>query len=798
MKKNLIVLLVMLAPIFLVRGQEPIFEENPIPVERVMPKDSLPDLWIVTIDLTGSMLGDKKYRLIPEGFKEIVGRNECDKNNDCFLLLSSGMTKNELRGSSKKWANSYGLTYCERDFVSLLIKELSDISNYNQVYRNINRICIDSKQFKYERSFASIARPISIAFLVYNKHFDFLNYRYVYHIQITDNGDTNDQWGIEYHFLRTHYEEHFSDVNGVLPKIACSKFDFVSKGTGNFDDKDMIMYGQLGKKEEPLYINLTRYKTFQEEYHDIKSIDSLLVLDDFHNDHFTIQMNPCGDSVKFVYVDSCQINGNSVYVKQYLYPDDKFVVDFDSSFINPKQNKVYVAGSYQEQYHDRILGQRYRKIDYHGKFADVFVSAETIAARQQCLRTTILGVVSTLIAFILFILFWRNMWVLSIFVNGKQWRIKRKAMNRLKNASFELVSISHNEGIIKNVFFYKGRGIDIDDDKKARTNPDKPIILLQTWRKLHNPAPIPIEYPRRVWKLKIKRVYEYNCLVNEAVFSFSDYLKHNLCITSSKESWQMPRFDTNPLQERNFQMLASYYESNAEKFEQRQNNVMVNLIRRNYLGTDYRSDYAVLNIFDLNYGNSAKQILLRYSLVCIVDLDCMASAFVMNKLLSTVQKMLKGEHLEKGTIELEPNDNNNLFTSSIELVVSPMLSYIYIGNGRLRKVIYSPFKDVHIDMSGQFDLRSKTVKLYRRYENLTMSNSPILNGLDFSVVRVRSYYRDTETLSFLGDGKVILLGEEKDYSYGHRLQNSYDRLLNSVNVDKSYYARSLDEIVSAN
>lgn len=791
MKKNLIALLLMLAPIFLVRGQEPIFEENPIPVERVMPKDSLPDLWIVTIDLTGSMLGDKKYRLIPEGFKEIVGRNECDKNNDCFLLLSSGMTKNELRGSSKKWANSYGLTYCKRDFVSLLIKELSDISNYNQVYRNINRICIDSKQFKYERSFASIARPISIAFLVYNKHFDFLNYRYVYHIQITDNGDTNDQWGIEYHFLRTHYEEHFSDVNGVLPKIACSKFDFVSKGTGNFDDKDMIMYGQLGKKEEPLYINLTRYKTFQEEYHDIKSIDSLLVLDDFHNDHFTIQMNPCGDSVKFVYVDSCQINGNSVYVKQYLYPDDKFVVEFDSSFINPKQNKVYVAGSYQEQYHDHILGQRYRKVEYHGEFSDVFVSVETMVARLQCLRKIIWSAVCAVLAILIFIHFWRKTKVLHIFVHGKHWSISRKAMNGLKNASFELISISHNEGIIKSVLFYKGKGIDIEDDKE-RTKPGQSIVFLQTKRSLRNPAPIPIELPRKVWKLK--RVYKYNCLVDEIIFSFSERLKHKLSITSVKELWQTPHFDTNPIQERNFQMLASYYESKAERFSKATNNVMINMIRRNFLGTEYQSDYAVLNIFDLNYGNSAKKILLRYSLMCPVDLNCVASGSVKDELLSEAHRVLESEYLEEGTIELEPNNENNLFTSSIELLVSPMLSYLYIGNGRSRKVIYSPFKDVHLDLSGQFDLRSKTVKLYRRYENLTMSNSPKLNGKSFGVVGVHSYYRDSETLSFLGDGKVILLGEEKDYSYGHRLQNSYDRLLNGVNGDKSYYARSLDEI----
>ena len=121
------------------------------------------------------------------------------------------------------------------------------------------------------------------------------------------------------------------------------------------------------------------------------------------------------------------------------------MVKFDSTFVNHVPNKVYAAGSYQEQYQDRILGQRYRKVDYYGEFADGFVSVETKVARQQCQKTIIWSIVGILVAILVFVRFWRNIEVLIIFVNGKRWSIKRKAMNKLKNDDFTLVTVVCND-----------------------------------------------------------------------------------------------------------------------------------------------------------------------------------------------------------------------------------------------------------------------------------------------------------------------------------------------------------------
>lgn len=189
MKKLCFVLLLILAFLSPTMGQK----ETITSEERVLPKDSLPDLWIVTIDMSGSMKKDGKLPKIPLLFRQIVGRNDCDQAKDRFILLSSGMTFDELRSSSRKFASTYGLRYDgNKDFASILIKGVLMNSTYGDVLNELSMICGDAGRFRYDRSFASIARPLSIQFLTENKHYDFLNYRNVYHIQITDNGDTND------------------------------------------------------------------------------------------------------------------------------------------------------------------------------------------------------------------------------------------------------------------------------------------------------------------------------------------------------------------------------------------------------------------------------------------------------------------------------------------------------------------------------------------------------------------------------------------------------------------------------
>lgn len=784
MKKLCVILLLIFAFLLPTIGQE----LDSMFSERVMPKDSLPNLWIVLFDETGSMTRKRIWqnmsdsnndngKYIPKKFSSLVAEYG-DKGKDVFVLLEFGALIANLDSM-----NNSGIDYSDIDLVSSLIHESGTKGNdFNSVKKRIKGICDDISLFRYDMSYTSVVRPLSIYVVAKKMQLDFLRFRNVYSLLITDNGDNaSDQWSSDYNTSRYRWKKHYDCFTRILPSIASSEFDFTSVKSGKFNEVRTL--------DVPPYYFLSQYVTYQDRHPETKlSADALVMVSAFHDDRLSIHMKPCGDSVKFVYVTTCKVNENPVEVNQYLYLGDTITVGFDKAFVNTVQNKVAAEGTYQEQYDDRVLGQRYRTVAFKGEIADGFVSVETKAARRQCQKTIVWSIVGTLLAFLVFILIWRNIVVLRIFVNGKRWSIKRKAMNRLKHGSFELLNVSYslksNNKTINNVFFYKGNGICISDDKKSKTILGQSKILLQAVKKLR--ISDVIEHPHKGFYF----TYEYNDLPNEKDFSFSDFFGHNLFITSKKESWQIPDFETNHLQECNFQMLASYYEVNAERVTKVRNNVMVNLIRKESIGNDYTSDYAILNIYDFNYGNYASKIFLRYSLVCMVDLSQTENTSIMSVLLDVANYVLKkSEKVEVGFIDVTPNIEIPAHTSSIELKVSPLLSYLYIGNGRSRKVVYSPFKDMHFDQSALCDLRSKTVILYRGEENLTLSNSPMLNGGDYREVELQSYRRKTDTLAFLGDGTVLLLGEKVNYSYGYLLENTYGQ--------KSYYAHNLMDIKQA-
>ena len=104
--KRILFAILLLALSFPMSGQDTIQQE-----ERVMPKDSLPDLWVITLDISGSMKGEQKYSKIPDGFKAIVEKNGGNKTNNRFILLGSGMTFDELRSSHEGFAKKFDLHY---------------------------------------------------------------------------------------------------------------------------------------------------------------------------------------------------------------------------------------------------------------------------------------------------------------------------------------------------------------------------------------------------------------------------------------------------------------------------------------------------------------------------------------------------------------------------------------------------------------------------------------------------------------------------------------------------------------
>ena len=424
MKKLYLIHLLLFAFLVSLAGQEPLFEE------RIMPKDSLPNLWIVTIDMSGSMKdreqtkGKLIYQLIQEKVKYALQANGA-MPTDKIVFLKSGIDKTLLLSSIKENATlPYFHTrrtdgtypqyrYREICFPTSFVRLLKEATALPQGMSYLNSLCADGTGFDASLSFTSLIRPLSIFILTKNGK-SFIEYNKVYHVLVTDDGDVNDQWNQDYQYLKKYTRPHFDTVCAILPKVACSNFDFASKQTAKFEE----VCPPYDSTQPRIY--LTQYITYQEK-HPEKALttESLVSVGDFHDNHLTLSMKPCGDSIAFVYVNTCYVNGHPVPVNHYLYLYDTILVAYDTACTNTFRNKVSVEGTYQEQYNDRILGQRYRKVGFGGELADSFVTAETRHAEHRFLG----DLIGLLVVILGLICLWRNRPVLHIFVNGKCYSI---------------------------------------------------------------------------------------------------------------------------------------------------------------------------------------------------------------------------------------------------------------------------------------------------------------------------------------------------------------------------------------
>ena len=84
MRRLFILITLLFAPFVSMSSQ--VMVSNP-PV----PKDSLPDLWIIMIDMSGSMKSGRNLTVIPEKVHTIVTEHCKNLDNARFVLLGTGM-----------------------------------------------------------------------------------------------------------------------------------------------------------------------------------------------------------------------------------------------------------------------------------------------------------------------------------------------------------------------------------------------------------------------------------------------------------------------------------------------------------------------------------------------------------------------------------------------------------------------------------------------------------------------------------------------------------------------------------
>lgn len=735
-------------------------------VDKNMPKDSLPNLLIVTIDCSGSMR-DMDYGNIPNKYDSIATVCLIDKYHDKVLLLKSGISKTELWSTDIDSVGRHQITYYEGAFDSLLVKRLSGLLTYDQSLKQINSICSNKWNFTYNWSFTSIVRPLSINVIKNNKNVDFSKFNNIYHFLITDDGDPNDQWSNDFKHLKK-YHKSFEEVNRILPLIASSDFDFITQKTGKFIE--------IASDENQPRVYLTKYETFEENHPEkILNADSLLTIGEFHDDRFTLNPKKCSSTnVDFVYIDSYTLNGHEVDVKKYIYSQEYLLSSIHKSEILWHNNKISVKGYYQETYNDRVLGKRHRKVDFSGELSIHPTAIETIACEKKCFYAVLIMIGIVLI----FIIVRRNIYVLNIYVAGVRYSVRKKAMNKLRYDDYNLMDVICNDNNGIKTYYYKSSGINVVNvNLTDQFTKELYIAIFGNFTNYNSYLTHEELGLKDVWKSKNYRFlalalmgysvhkFEFeDCTDNEKIeFEYSQKSSHKLILGFDNNHHVKQVFGTNYLQEINLRMLASYYEDNAYKFNSTQNNVLVNIF---YPGdtSKYKYMYAVLNIYDTNSRQSADRVFLRYSLMCFFNDNQLDFKTITSELIGIARYVLKCEKQKIGYIEKKANFMYNSRESDITVDVSPMLSYLYLRTKSHSRMIYSPFKD------GKIDLTNKQVELYPKRQ-MELVNYPVFSKnivyLSRSVVKFNARSQRMEALKFDGNDIVRFFDDKIDYSYGH-------------------------------
>jgi len=333
--------------------------------------DSMPDLYIITIDKTGSMLWDinQKYQysrittLATEVTERIKNSNlfvPTHFKRDRFLFFYSGTVEHSLDESK----NLPGRIRYTSNFESSLIHHTdSALHAFNQKDDLVANIFsqLDTGRYNFEYSFVSQLRLFSlIKGLDYIKGKRLTNaFNHIFLLMVTDDEDQNDLWMKDYKTVHKYAPAKIKEVNYYSDRYLFNPFNENTDLT-----KSGVFYNRYSDEHESPYLNLYEYKTSQESpKFSIK--DGRLVgitADSPGAVNVAANRTEYGkDPISFFHVDSIFVNGIGRRVNADLNRILKLPAKLKGGF---NSNSISVSGYFQVNYRDTLLGQRPKIIKF--------------------------------------------------------------------------------------------------------------------------------------------------------------------------------------------------------------------------------------------------------------------------------------------------------------------------------------------------------------------------------------------------------------------------------------------------
>lgn len=378
--------------------------------------DSIGDLWIITLDKSGSMLSETLVTgAIRPWTREMVKNDvmgklsrqggildRIDYSRDRMTFIETGY------GTDPYHSTGYGFSAAaplDSSFIHLTDSFQKFTTNGKA---GLEAVLGDKlmNRYIYRESFVSQIRVLSLHRLIklIQEQELGLTFRKIYIVTVTDDADENDQWKTDYYTIRRDRKK-VRQLDELHSRYVFSSF--TQKGAGFLDEVESDV---TSKNHIYLYEYVTRQQWTNEF---ICSEDSLISISPLDGKTLDLNLNLkkiATDSICFVYIDTITVNDTHYPVDHYM--DDRMCIEQEYD-MESFQNDIVISGSIQVQYQDSIYGMHYKKYNFVQYNRDY---TSTVHSMTKNVVIIIIAILLLLLFYILLIL--PNRLVMKVYSSG--------------------------------------------------------------------------------------------------------------------------------------------------------------------------------------------------------------------------------------------------------------------------------------------------------------------------------------------------------------------------------------------